>query len=40
MMGGICSFVENCPVCQMEKSDHILSKGKLQSTQVPETKVE
>ena len=25
-------------MCQMEKSDHTLSKGKLQSTQIPETK--
>ena len=38
MAGDIRSFVENCPVCQMEKSDHTLSKGKLQSTQIPETK--
>ena len=38
MTGDIRSFVENCPVCQMEKSDHTLSKGKLQSTQIPETK--
>ena len=37
-MGDIRSFVENFPVCQMEKSDHTLSKGKLQSTQIPETK--
>ena len=38
MMRDISNFVENCPVCQMEKSDHTLSKGKLQSTQIPETK--
>ena len=38
MMGDIHSLVENFPVCQMEKSDHTLSKGKLQSTQIPETK--
>ena len=25
-------------MCQMEKSDHTLSKGKLQSTQIPETR--
>ena len=31
-------FVENCLVCQMEKSDHTLNKGKLQSTHIPETK--
>ena len=38
MSGHIREFVENCPVCQMEKSDHTLSKGKLQSTHIPETK--
>ena len=27
-----------CPVCQMEKSDRTLAKGKLQSTQIPENK--
>ena len=31
-------YVENCPVCQMEKSDHTLAKGKLQSTRIPEKK--
>ena len=25
-------------VCQMDKSDHTVAKGKLQSTQIPETK--
>ena len=30
--------VENCPICQMEKIDHALSKGKLQSTHIPESK--
>ena len=29
MNGYVREFVENCPVCQMEKSDHTLSKGKL-----------
>ena len=38
MLGNIRQFVENCPVCQMEKSDHTLTKGKLQSTHIPETK--
>ena len=38
MSGHVREFVENCPVCQMEKSDHTLSKGKLQSTQIPESK--
>ena len=30
--------MENCSVCQMEKSDHTIAKGKLQPTQIPETK--
>ena len=30
--------MENCPVCQVEKSDHTLSKGKLQSPHIPESK--
>ena len=38
MSGHICEFVENCPICEMKKSDHTLSKGKLQSTHIPETK--
>ena len=38
MLGDIRQFVENCPVCQMEKSDHTFAKGKLMSTQIPETK--
>ena len=38
MTRDVRSFVERCPVCQMEKSDRTLSKGKLQSTQIPETK--
>ena len=38
MLGHIQQYVENCPVCQMEKSDHTLAKGKLMSTQIPETK--
>ena len=33
MLGDVRQFVENCPVCQMEKSDHTLAKGKLTSTQ-------
>ena len=27
--GGCEAVRENCPVCQMEKSDHTLAKGKL-----------
>ena len=38
MLGDIRQIVENCPVCQMEKSDHQLAKGKLMSTQIPEEK--
>ena len=38
MSGHAREFVENCPVCQMEESDHTLSKGKLQSTHIPESK--
>ena len=38
MSGHVREFVENCPVCQMEKSDHTLSEGKLQSTHIPESK--
>ena len=30
--------MKNYPMCQMEKSDHTLAKGKLQSTQIPENK--
>ena len=37
MLGDIRQFVESCPVCQMEKSDHTLTKGKLMSAQIPET---
>ena len=38
MSGHVREFVENCSVCQMEKSDPTLSKGKLQSTHIPEAK--
>ena len=38
MLGDIRQFVENCLVCQMEKSDHTLAKGKLQSTHIPKMK--
>ena len=38
MSGHVTEFVENCSVCQMEKTDHTLSKGKLQSTHIPESK--
>ena len=29
ILGDLTVYVENCPVCQMEKSDHTLAKGKL-----------
>ena len=29
MLGGVRQYVENCLVCQMEKFDHMLAKGKL-----------
>ena len=38
MLGDVRQFVENCEVCQMEKFDHQLAKGKLTSTQGPEEK--
>ena len=38
MLGDIRHFVENCPVCQMEKFEHQVARGKLQSTQIPEEK--
>ena len=38
MVGDIRQFVENCAVCQTEKSDHTLAKGKLMSTHIPESK--
>ena len=38
MLGNVRQFVENYLVCQMEKFDHTLANGKLQSTQIPENK--
>ena len=38
MTGNIREFVESCPVCQIEKTDHTLSRGMLQSTAIPEKK--
>ena len=38
MLGDVRQFVENYLVCHMEKSDHTVAKGKLQSTPIPETK--
>ena len=38
MVGDIREFVESCPTCQLEKSDHTLQKGSLQSLAIPEAK--
>ena len=38
MTSHIREYVESCQVCQTEKSDHTLSKGKLQSVQLPQEK--
>ena len=38
MAGDIREFVEACPICQLEKSDHTPKKGSLQSLAIPEAK--
>ena len=38
MTGTVREFVETCPICQVEKSDHTLNRGKLQPTNIPERK--
>ena len=38
MTGPVREFVEICPVCQTNKSDHTLSRGKLQTVQLPHEK--
>ena len=38
MTGNVREFVESCPVCQTEKTDHTLGRGVLQSTSIPEKK--
>ena len=38
MAGDIKEFVESCPTCQLEKIDHTLRKGSLQSLAIPEAK--
>ena len=40
MTGTVREFVETCPVCQVEKSDHTLNRGKLQPTNIPEKKMD
>ena len=36
MIGDIREYVESCPICQVEKADHTLARGKFQSTSIPE----
>ena len=38
MTSDIRQYVETCPVCQMEKTDHTLARGKLQPTEIPDKK--
>ena len=38
MTSDIKEFVEACPVCQLEKTDHTLTKCQLQSSKIPEAK--
>ena len=38
MMGNVREYVKSCPVCQVEKTDHTLGHGNLQSTSIPEKK--
>ena len=36
MTGNVSQYVESCPVCQVEKTDHTLGRGNLQSTSIPD----
>ena len=38
MTGNVREYVESCQICQIEKTDHTLGRGKLQSTSIPEKK--
>ena len=38
MTGNVREYVESCPVCQVEKTDHTLGRGNLQSTSIAENK--
>ena len=38
MVGDIREHVETCPTCQLEKTDHTMKKGSLQSLAIPEAK--
>ena len=35
MTADIREFVESCPICQTEKSDHTLTRGQLQNMNIP-----
>ena len=38
MAGDIREYVESCPTCQLEKANHTMRKGNLQSLAIPEAK--
>ena len=38
MTGDIREFVESCPTCLLEKTDHTQRKGSLQSLAIPKAK--
>ena len=38
MAGDIREFVESYPTCKLEKTDHTMKKGSLQSLAIPEAK--
>ena len=38
MAGDIREYVESCPTCQLEKTDHTMKKGNVQSLAIPEAK--
>ena len=38
MAGDIREYIESCPTCQLEKIDHIMKKGNLQSLAIPKAK--
>ena len=38
MAGDIREFVESCPTCQLEKTDHTMKKGSFQSLAIPKAK--
>ena len=38
MVGDIREHVETCPTCQLEKTNHTMKKGSLQSLAIPEAK--